>query len=155
MFGDALWSLEGRKPVVSSQSVVPNLFGTRDCFHGGWFFHWLGWSMVSGWFGHVTFIVAVQLFSGICLFVTPPGLQHTRLPCPSLSPRVWPNSCPLSRWCNLTISSSATLFSYCLQTFPTSGKIFQWVDSLHLVVKVLQLQLQHQSFQWIFSVAFL
>ena len=40
--------------------------------------------------------------------------------CPPLSPRVCSNSCPLSRWCNLTISSSVTLFSFCLQSFPAS-----------------------------------
>ena len=49
----------------------------------------------------------------------PRGLQHTRLPCPPLSPRVCSNSCPLSQWCYLTISSSAALF-FCLQSFPTS-----------------------------------
>ena len=51
----------------------------------------------------------------------PHGLQHDRLPCPSLSPGVCSNSCPLSWWCYLTISSSATLFSFCLQSFPASG----------------------------------
>ena len=51
----------------------------------------------------------------------PHGLQHSRLPCPSLSPRVCSNSCPLSRWCYLTISSSVDLFSSCLQSFPASG----------------------------------
>ena len=51
----------------------------------------------------------------------PHGLPHARLPCPSLSPRVWSNSCPLSQWCYLTISSSATLFSFSLQSFPASG----------------------------------
>ena len=49
------------------------------------------------------------------------GLQHARLPCPTLSPRVCSNSCPLSQWCYLTISSSAILFSSCLQSFPVSG----------------------------------
>ena len=44
------------------------------------------------------------------------GLQHTRFPCPSLSPRVCPSSCPLHRWYHPTISSSVTLFS-CLQSF--------------------------------------
>ena len=44
-----------------------------------------------------------------------------RLPCLSLSPRVCSSSCPLSWWCYLTISSSATLFSFCLQSFPASG----------------------------------
>ena len=49
------------------------------------------------------------------------GLQHTRPPCPSPTPGVYPNSCPLSRWCHLTISSSVVPFSSCLQSFPTSG----------------------------------
>ena len=47
-------------------------------------------------------------------------LQHTRLPCLPLSPRVCSNSYPLSLWCYLTISSSATHFSFCLQSFQTS-----------------------------------
>ena len=51
----------------------------------------------------------------------PHGLQHARLPCPSLSPRVCSNSYPLSQWCYLTISSSTALFSFCLQSFPASG----------------------------------
>ena len=49
------------------------------------------------------------------------GLQHTRFPCPLLSPRVWSNSCPMSRLCHLTISSSAALFSSCPQSFPVLG----------------------------------
>ena len=48
-------------------------------------------------------------------------LQHTRLPCPSLSPRVCSNSCPLSQQCYPTISFSASFFSSCLQPFPASG----------------------------------
>ena len=48
-------------------------------------------------------------------------LQHTRLPCPSLSPWVSSNSRPLSQWCDPTISSSVTLFSSCPQFFPASG----------------------------------
>ena len=51
----------------------------------------------------------------------PHGLQHARLPCASPSPRICSNSCPLSWWCYLTISSSAALFSFCLQSFPASG----------------------------------
>ena len=49
-------------------------------------------------------------------------LQHTRLPYPSLSPRVFSNSCPLSRWCHATISFSV-LFSSHLQSFPASGSL--------------------------------
>ena len=48
------------------------------------------------------------------------GLQHTKLPCPSLSLGVFSNSCPLSRQCYLTISSSVAPFSFCLQSFPAS-----------------------------------
>ena len=51
----------------------------------------------------------------------PHGLQHARLPCSSLYPRVCSNSCPLSQWCRLTISSSVALFSSCPQSFPVSG----------------------------------
>ena len=49
----------------------------------------------------------------------PHGLQHTRPSCP-LSPRVCSDSCPLSWWCHLTISSSVIPFSFCLQSFPAS-----------------------------------
>ena len=51
----------------------------------------------------------------------PHGLQHSRLPCASLFPRVCSNSCLLSQWCYLTISSSAAPFSLCLQSLPVSG----------------------------------
>ena len=51
----------------------------------------------------------------------PHGLQHTRLLCPPLSPKVCSKSCPLSPWCYLTISSSAAPFSFCLQSLPASG----------------------------------
>ena len=51
----------------------------------------------------------------------PHGLQHARLPHPSLSRGVCSNSCPLSQWCHPTISSSVVPFSSCLQSFPPSG----------------------------------
>ena len=51
----------------------------------------------------------------------PHGLQHARLPCPSATPGIHPNSCPLSRWCHPTISSSVIPFSPCPQSFPASG----------------------------------
>ena len=51
----------------------------------------------------------------------PLGLQQARLPCPSPSPRVCSNSCPLSQRCHPTTSSSVTLFSSCPQSFPASG----------------------------------
>ena len=48
-------------------------------------------------------------------------LQHARLLCPPLSPRVCSNSCPLCQWCYLTISFSAASLSFCRQSFPVSG----------------------------------
>ena len=60
-----------------------------------------------------------------CSFVSnssqPHGLQHASLPCPSPTPRAYSNSCPSSRWCHPTISSSVIPFSFCLQSFPASG----------------------------------
>ena len=53
-------------------------------------------------------------------FVTP-WMQHTRLPCPSPSPRACLNWCPSSQWCHPTISSSVIHFSSCLQPLPASG----------------------------------
>ena len=82
------------------------------------------------------------------------GLQHARIPCPSPTHRACSNQCPLSRWCHPTISSSVVPFSPCLQPFPASGS-FQWVSYSHQVAKILEFQLQHQSFQWIFRTDFL
>ena len=50
----------------------------------------------------------------------PHELQHARPSCPTPTPRVYSNSCPLSWWCHPTISSSVILFSSCLQSFPAS-----------------------------------
>ena len=52
------------------------------------------------------------------------GLNHTRPPCPSPTPRVYLKSCPLSRWCHPTISSSVVPFS-CLWSFPASGSFLR------------------------------
>ena len=79
----------------------------------------------------------------------PHELQHTKLPRATLSPRACSNSCPLSWWCHQTISSSVVPFSSCLQSFPASG-YFPMSRFLHQVAKVLEFQIQHQTFQWIF-----
>ena len=54
-------------------------------------------------------------------FLQPRGLQHSRLPCSSLSPWVCSNSCSLSQWCHPAISSSVTPFFSCPQFSPASG----------------------------------
>ena len=75
----------------------------------------------------------------------PHGLQHTRLPCPSLSPWVCSNLHALNQWCHLTISSFVIPFSSCLQSFSALGSFpMSW-----LFASGGQSMLQHQSFQWI------
>ena len=56
-------------------------------------------------------------------------------------------------WCHLAISCSVAPFSFCPQSFPAPGTL-QWVSSLHQMTKILELQLQHQSFQRVFKVDF-
>ena len=84
----------------------------------------------------------------------PHALQLARLPCPSPTPGAYSNSGPLSRWCHPTISSSVVPFSSWFNLSQHQG-LFQWVSSSHQVAKVLQLQFQHQSFQWMFRTDFL
>ena len=87
------------------------------------------------------FILVVQLLRCIRIFEIPMTAAY-QAPLSSPSPRLYPNSCPLNQWCHPTISSSATL------NLPQHQGLFQWVSFSHQVAKVLELQ--HQSFQWIF-----
>ena len=81
----------------------------------------------------------------------PHGLQHTRLPCPSLSPRACSNSCPSSLWCHPTVSSSVVSFSSCPQSFPASGSFpvshlfISWDQSIgaSASASVLPMNIQH------------
>ena len=57
--------------------------------------------------------------------------QHARPPCPSPTPRACSNSCPSSRWCHPTISSSFVLFCFHLQSFTASG-LFSNESNLHI-----------------------
>ena len=74
-----------------------------------------GWRSVVG-YSSVQFSCSVVSNS-----LQPHEPQQARPPCPSPTPRVYPNSCPLSRWCHPIISSSVVPFSSCLQSFPRSG----------------------------------
>ena len=85
---------------------------------------------------------SVQSLSPVWLFLTY-ALQHARLLCPSLTLGVCSNSGPSSWWCHPTVSSSVVPLSSCLQSFPASSG------------QVLEFQLQHQSFQWMFRTDFL
>ena len=88
-----------------------------------------GGTHVYLWLSHVDVLQKPPQYCKVIQFssvkslshVQPHGLQHARLPCPSPTPRAYSNSCPLSRWCHPTISSSVVPFSSHLQSFPTSG----------------------------------
>ena len=82
------------------------------------------WLTSNRWF-YITHNKQLLLFSHSVVSdsLRPHGLQHARLPCLSLSPGVCSNSCPLSQWCYLTISSSVFHLSSCPQSFPASGSI--------------------------------
>ena len=68
-------------------------------------------------------VVALFSHSVVSDSLRPHGLQQVKHPCPSPSPRACWNSCPLSRWCHPTISSSVVHFFSCPQPFPASGFI--------------------------------
>ena len=91
--------------------------------------------------------VVVQSLSHVWLFMTP----WTVACWASLSfiiSQSLPKFMSIESMIHQTISSSVTSFVSCLQSFPDQG-LFQWVSSLHQEAKVLEFQLQHQSFQWI------
>ena len=74
------------------------------------------------WWSVTSHLCSVQFsLSVVSNSLRPHGLQHTRPLCPSPTPRVYSNLCPLSRWCHPTISSSVTPFSFLLRSFPASG----------------------------------
>ena len=95
---------------------------------------WLTWKFIHNLWSLL--ILLLQTFSNLLLLshsfmsdsLQPHELQHVRLPCPSLSPGVCTNSCPLNRWCHPTISSSVFPFSSYFQSFPALGSfLMSWV----------------------------
>ena len=102
----------------------------------------------------MVFLTSVQFScSVVSNSLWPHGLQHARLPCLP-SPRACSNSCPSSKWCHPTISSSVVPFSSRLQSFWASGSfpVSQFFTSGG---QSMELYLQHQSFHWIFRTDFL
>ena len=97
--------------------------------------------------GSFQFLLFLLSFKS-CPTLWPHGLQHTRIPCPSVSPRVCQNSYPLSRWCHPTISSFLTPLSSCPQSFPASRSF--------PVSRLFAFRLpKYESFQWVLRVDFL
>ena len=99
--------------VSASASVLP--VSIQDWFPLGW----TGWISMQMILGSCLFS-SVQSFSHVRLFATP-WTADTRPPCPSSTPGVYSNSCPLSWWCHPNISSFVIPFSSHLQSFPESG----------------------------------
>ena len=91
---------------------------------------------LTSWFIWLLFSCSVMSNS-----LWPHGLQHARLPCPSLPPRVCSNSCPLSQWCHLTILSSVAPFS-CLRSFPMSHLFASGGQSIRASALVLSMNIQ-------------
>ena len=107
-------------PNISS-SVIPCSFCPQSCPVSGSFrisllFESGGQSIGASASASVQFSRSVVSDS-----LWPHGLQHTRLPCPSPTPRVYSNTCPLSKWYHPTISSSVIPFSYHPHSFPEPG----------------------------------
>ena len=109
--------LPPEKSVCRSEATVRTGHGTTDWFQIEKGVH------QSCHLAYLTYMWSSVQFS--CSVVSdslwPHGLQHARPPCPSPTPRVYSNSCSLSRWCHQTISSSVVPFSSCLQSFLASG----------------------------------
>ena len=104
---------------------------------------------------HFTSISSVQFNHSVMSdSLWPQGLQYARLPCPSPTSRACSNSFPSRQWWNPTISSSVIPFSFAFNLSQHQG-LFKWVHSSFKVAKVLEFQLQHQSFQWTFRTDFL
>ena len=94
----------------------------------------------------VVFTIIKNQFSPVqSLQLQPHGLQHPRLPCPSPVLGAYSNTCPSSQWCHPTISSLSSPSPPAFNLFQHQG-LCKWVSSSYQVGKVLEFQLQHQSF---------
>ena len=149
--------IEPALPVFESEVLTIRLPGKSQQAHillkMKLMFRKTGGSFSSGRFFFLC-IPSVQLSSVVqsCPTVWPHGLQQARLPFPSPTHGTCSNSCPSSWWCHPTISSSVIPFSSCLQSFPASRSFPMSSLFASDGQKVLELQFQHQSFQWIFRI---
>ena len=108
---------------MTGKNAWKNFLGKCFVFRFGWGTQGYSYTHIS-WAVHIRsahLILSLLLFNHSVMSLWPHGLQHTRLPRPSVSPRVCSNSCPLSWWCHPTISFSVSPFSSWPQSFPASG----------------------------------
>ena len=142
------WDFPDKNTGVSCHSLLQGLFPTRGLNPG------LSALQVDSLLTEppgkpVALYTSVQISCSVVSdSLWPYGLQHARLPCPSPTPRAYSNSCPSSWWCHLPSHPSSSPSPFAFNLSQCQG-LFQWVSSSHKVVKVLEFQLQCQSFQWI------
>ena len=140
-----------RNLYVGQEATVRTKQGTTDCFQIGKGVH-QGCMLSPCLFNlYAEYIMMYVQFSSVSRSVVsdtlrPHESQHTRPPCPSATPGVHSDSSPLSPWCHPAISSSVVP-SPPAPNPSQHPSLFQWVNSLHEVAKVLEFQLQHHSFQ--------
>ena len=122
------WKFPGKNIGTDSHSLLERIFPTQGLNSGLLHCRWILYHLSP----MITFQVPpMALFSPfrsvqfslsvVSNSLWPHGLQHTRPPYPSSTPRVYSNSCPLSWWCHTAISSSGISFSSCLQSSLASG----------------------------------
>ena len=112
-------------------------------------FVWSGFHFMVG-IGNLLVYEASQVWFDVhsLSYVWLHELQHARLPCPSPSPRVCPSSCPLNQWCHPLISSSASPFSSCPQSFPAS--VFSNELAIHIRwPKYWRFSISLSTFRWL------
>ena len=118
---------QGKPKNTGSQECWATREATRVAYtfsrEYSWSRNWTGISCIAGGFFTSWAMREVSQFSRSVMSESlwPHEPQHARPPCPSPTPGVYPNSCPLSRWCHLTISPSVIPFSSCPQSFSASG----------------------------------
>ena len=138
----------GKKSVKFTQGLITltlfqNILGHEESLTCGG-----SWRACCSWWASVQFSRSVMSNS-----LRPHGLQHDRPPCPSPTPGVYSNSCPLSQWYHPAISSSI-IPSFCLQSFPASGsfpmsQLFAWGG------QSIGVSASTSVLQWIFRTDFL
>ena len=114
---------------------------------------WIDYPVSSNIWILITTHVLLVSHSATSNSLQPQRTEAQQASLPSLSPRVCSNSYPLSRWCHPTSHLLLLPSPPALNLSQYQG-LFQWVSFSHQVAKVLEFQLQHKSFQWIFRTDF-
>ena len=107
------WNSPRQNPGIGSLSLLQGIFPTQELNRG---------LLHCRWMLYLLSYCSVQFSRSVMSDSLRPHVPlHARPPCPSPTPRVYPNPCPLSQWCHPTLSSSVIPFSSCPQSFPASG----------------------------------